>query len=159
MEEDHAEVAARLKWRASRNGGRAIATPTATTRALAAARRNASDTGGRQLRTAEIVVNGEIGKDDGQVLSFLMQHVIQHTGLRLIETPGEREQMVGEYLHLASRDPTAQPGRMRVLLSNLDEIRQLRNALHGQHIKVGGDKVGIQVCNDFLDSQATPGNG
>ena len=158
MATDSGETSVCLKWRASRHGGGTLAAPTATRQALAASKRHGKTTGGRQMRMAEVVVDGEVGKEDGQVLRLLMQHAIQRSGLQLTETAPGSEQKLGEYLHLASADPLAPPGRVRVLVSTDDEVRKIRNALHGQCIQVGGDKVRVRVCNDFLDSRATPGN-
>ena len=111
------------------------------------------------MRAADIFIDGEVGKEDGQVLRHLLQHALQYTDLHLTETAPGQEQKLGEFLHLASHDPSAPPGRLRVLLATDAEVRKLRSALHGQHIQVGNDKIGIRVCNDFLDSRATPGNG
>jgi len=45
-----------------------------------------------------------------------------------------------------------------VLLSAADEVRRLYNALPGQTLQVGSDRVGIVVGNDLIDGQQVPGN-
>ena len=107
---------------------------------------------------ADVAVQGEVGKEDGQVLSLLMQHVAHSTGLAIQETDYTRAPKVGEYVHLASQDPTAPPAKLRVLLGSADDVRRLYNALHGQTLQVGNDRVGIVVGNDLIDGQRVPGN-
>ena len=87
-----------------------------------------------------------------------MTHVCQATGLQLQETDYSRTPAAGEYIHLASQDADAPAGRLRVLLNSAEEVRRLYNALHGQTVQVGQDRVGITVTNDVLDSRGVPGN-
>jgi len=107
---------------------------------------------------ADVTVQGEVGKEDGQVLAILMQHVTSNTGLSIQETDYSRAPRVGEYVHLASLDSTAQPGKLRVLLSSAEDVRRLYNALHGQTVQVGHDRVGIVVGSDLIDGRQVPGN-
>ena len=90
---------------------------------------------------ADVEIRGEVGKEDGQVMSLLMQHVISATGLQLQETDYGRAPRTGEYIHLATQHSSAPPGKLRVLLSSAEEVRRLYNALHGQTVQVGLDKV------------------
>lgn len=108
---------------------------------------------------ADVEIRGEVGKEDAQVMSLLMQHAISVTGLQLQETDYGRAPRIGEYIHLAIQNSSAPPGKLRVLLSSGEEIRRLYNALHGQTVQVGADKVGVVVGNDLLDGQCVPGNG
>ena len=94
----------------------------------------------------------------GQVLSLLMQHVVSATGLARAETDYSRAPRVGEFVHLASQDPSAPPGKLRVHLGSADEVRKLYNALHGQTVMVGSDRVGILVGNELVDGWRVPGN-
>ena len=158
MQNDADETSVRLRWRASKNGGRTVAAPTATTKALAASRRRGTAPITLHDFHTDVVLQGEVGKEDGQVLRALMNHAIQATGLQIKETDYQGTPQVGDYIHLASQDPTAPPGKIRVLLSTADEVRRLHNALHGQTIQVGQDRVGILVGNDLVDSRGVPGN-
>ena len=97
--------------------------------------------------------------EDGQVLRVLMTHVILATGLSINEMDDQRSAMAGEYIHLATQEPTAQPGRLRVLLSSMDDVRKLHNALHGQTVKVGPDRIGVMFCDDLMESRGVPGSG
>ena len=159
MSEDASETHARLKWRPSRNGGRTVATPTATTAALAASRRHAHKASSTMDYVTNVTISGEIGKEDREVMRLLMDHLVTATNLGIKETDYSRAPRTGEYIHLASTDFTAPPGKVRILLNNSDEVRQVHAALHGQTIKAGNDAVGIVVENDGMDSRPVPGNG
>jgi len=158
MENDVLETAAKLRWKASKHGGRAYAGPTATPKALAASRRRGNATISPFHFSTEVEVMGELGKEDREVLARLMQHATQSTGISLIETDYKRAPRAGEFIHLAAQDSSEKPGKLRVLLNTADEVRKLHNALHGQTVQVGDDKIGIVVGNDLIDGQQVPGN-
>eukprot|EP00959_Pyramimonas_sp_CCMP1952_P170899 3571206-Pyramimonas_sp.AAC.1 len=61
---DKQSAATRLKWKPSRNGGRVEATPSATATMLNAERRLGNKANRISEQIAEIVVKGELGKDD-----------------------------------------------------------------------------------------------
>ena len=88
-----------------------------------------------------------------------MQHAIRTTGLQLQGTDYRRSPQVGEYIHLATVDATAPPGRLRVLLASAEDVRRLYNALHGQVVHIGSDRVGVMVDNELISGQSVPGNG
>ena len=159
LQEDTTATAFKLKWKASRNGGRTIAVPSATAAALAASRRQGNANASSADLLADIIVQGEVGKEDGEVLRLLMTHLCQVTGLHLTETDYRRAPHTGEYIHLASQDLAVPPGRLRVLLPDLEAVRKVRAALHGQTLQVGQDRIGIEVTNDYFDSASVPGNG
>ena len=156
---DSGDSVARLKWRPSRNGGRTVASPTATTTALTATRRMGTRHATQLDYAATISLQGEAGKEDGEVLRQLMEHAVTATGLRLQPATSPESPQLGEYVHLASVDPSAPPGRMRVLLREEADVRRLRAALGGQSIQVGHDYVGVRVANDIIDATSAPGNG
>ena len=114
MGEDARETSVKLRWRASKHGGRPFATPTATPKVLAASKRRGTAPISIHNFMADVEVRGEVGKEDGQVMSLLMQHVISATGLQLQETDYGREPRVGEYIHLATQNRSAPPGKLRV---------------------------------------------
>ena len=157
MENDSAETAVKLRWRASKHGGRTFASPTATTKALAASRRRGTAPISTLHFNAEVEILGEVGKEDGQVLALLMQHASRSLGLTIKETDYTRPPKIGEYVHLATLDTTAPPGKLRVCLSSADEVQKLHSALHGQTLLVGNARVGIAVGNDLLDGRQVPG--
>ena len=159
MGEDSRETAVRLRWRASKHGGRPFATPSATSNALAASKRRGTTPISTCNFSTDVTIRGEMGKEDGQVLRLLMQHAIGVTGLHLQETDYTRAPKMGEYIHLATQSDSAPPGRVRVLLTSVEDVRRLYNALHGQTVQVGADRVGVVVDSDLVTGQAVPGNG
>ncbi len=159
MKEDMMETSVKLRWRASKLSGRTFAAPTATTQALAASRRRGTSTAvAFHNYNAEVEVMGEIGREDGQVMNLLMTHVVNLTGIQLVETDYGRDPKAGEFIHLATQDSTAKPGMLRVILKSSDEVRKLFNALDGQTVQVGQDKLGVRVLNDLVQGCQVPGN-
>ena len=158
---DLGELAFRLKYKPSRNGGRAIATPADTEIAIAAGRRLAM-AGERQAAqdfVADIIAVGEVGREDGEVLRYIMSHVCSATGLAIRESSYLAPPAVNEYVHLARTDTAAPPGRLRLYLSSLEEVRRVRAALHGQSVRVGADLVAFRVACDPLDAEGLRGPG
>ena len=64
---------------------------------------------------------------------------------------------MGEYVHLARVDLASPPGRLRIFLPDLESVRKLRAAFHGQSVQVGSDLVGFRITNDRLDAEGLPG--
>ena len=157
---DVTQAAQRLKWKPSRNGGRTIATPSATQVSLAATRRTRGHPNAASLssRTVEVQALGELGREDAAVLRQLMTVTLATAGLSLAETPPDRGSRAGEFYHPASRGEGAPPGRIRALLRSEAELRLCTAALHGQVIKVGQDLVGIHVQNDLIQTEALAKN-
>ena len=108
--------------------------------------------------SATVTLPGEVGKEDGEVLNKLMAHAVAANGLQLQQAQDAQAPSFGEYLHLASVDPTARPGTMKVLLRDPEEVRKLYNALDGQTVQVGMDLVGVRVANDLMEVLPVPGN-
>ena len=136
---DAADSSARLKWKTSKFGGRAIATPTATTTALAASRRGGNRRVSPLDHATTIALQGEVGREDGEVLVKLMSHVVASTGLDLRPAASPHEPTVGEFVHMASVDAAAQPGRLKLLWRDAAEVRKVYAALHGQTVQAGQD--------------------
>ena len=59
---------------------------------------------------------------------------------------------LGEFVHLASVDPAAPPGRLRLFLRSEDEVRKFYAPLHGQTVQVGQDLVAIEISNDIINA-------
>lgn len=150
-------AATRLRWRPSAHGGRPVATPSATAASLAASQRRGR-TGGSTAHMTDIVVRGELGAQDGQVLGMLMQHVTTQVGITVKHAGDQHALRPGEFFALRERDPHAQPGRVRVLLRSTEEVRKLHAVLHGQLIRVGSEQVRVEVVNDAMDALRGPGN-
>ena len=72
------------------------------------------------------------------------------------ETEYDRLPRSGEYVHLASKDPSAPAGRALILSANKDECKRAWDRLQGRHIKVGPDTVGVRVYNDDLEIALCP---
>jgi len=156
---DAADSLARLKWKTSKFGGRTIATPTATTTALAASRRGGNRRVSLLDHATTITLQGEVGREDGEALVKLMSHVVASTGLGLRPAASPHEPTVGEFVHMASVDAAAQPGRLKLLLRDAAEVRKVYAALHGQTVQAGQDYVGIAINNYVVDAKSVPGNG
>eukprot|EP00959_Pyramimonas_sp_CCMP1952_P116501 2434909-Pyramimonas_sp.AAC.1 len=88
-----------------------------------------------------------------------MNHLVNVTGLNLTETVYARDPRAGEYVHLATQDAAAPPGRVRLLLSSAADVRRVYAALDGQTLQVGQDLIGIAVVNDAVEETRRPGNG
>ena len=160
--EGEANVISKLRWKASRFGGRPYAHPSATTAALAASRRRRQQ-GGRapQLMDymAEVRISGDPGLQDKAIFDAIMDHVAQHTGLALRASDGREGTSSGFWKHLASFDEGAPPGCARLYLSCEAEVRRAHAALHGQMLQVGEDWLTISVQNDLVGAAALQGNG
>ena len=87
----------------------------------------------------------------------LMNHLTASSGLQVQAAKDPTGPRKGEYVHLASVDPSAPPGRLRLYLGSQDDVRKVFNALHGQAIQAGADYIAIEVTNDL--SNSLQGNG
>ena len=93
-----------------------------------------------------------------------MDHVILHapadSGLKNLKKAAKPDKpKLGEFLHMASVDPSAPPGRLQVFCASESEVAELRRLLHETTLKCGSDFVGIAVSNDVLAARAVPKNG
>jgi len=155
-------IISKLRWKASKFGGRPFAVPTASPAALAASRRRR----GKQSLApqqadfvTELRVNGEVGRQDRRIFDELILHVTQSVGIQMTPFNENSVQSAGTWKHLASHDPDAPPGRARLYLSNQEEVRRVRAALHGQVVQVGSDWLAVTVHNDLCDAAPLTGNG
>ena len=108
---------------------------------------------------AEVTVKGEMGKEDAEVLRRLMVHACTVTGFNIKEAADGRSPKIGEFVHLASVDAAAPPGRLRLFLGSEEEVRKFHMALHGQTVQVGQDRIAIELSNDIIDGSHFMGNG
>jgi hypothetical protein len=153
LKQDPDTAATKLKWKPSKFGGRPFAVPSATSTTLGATSRQAGKTSSSRMdHITDITVRGELGREDGAILKSLMQHLALKTGLNIKVGNELGGPKVNEYVHLASIDPSAPPGRLRLYLGSQDDVRRVANALHGQVVEVGSDLVAIEVTNDLNNS-------
>ena len=114
--QDALAAATRLKWKPSKNGGCPVASPSATTTALSATRKQVGIGPSSMDHITEVILKGEVGREDAEVMSRIMAHAATSTGLTLKETAATTMPRIGESYHLASRDAAAPPGRLRLLI-------------------------------------------
>ncbi|CAK0910358.1 unnamed protein product, partial [Prorocentrum cordatum] len=99
---DPSAAATLLRWKPSR-GGRKVATPSATTRALTATRKKAHKPPASLDHLTEVVLNGELGREHGEVVRLLLTHLATTTGLGLTEKGAGRTLQHGEFEHIPWR--------------------------------------------------------
>ena len=152
----------KLRWKASRFGGRPFALPSAPLQSLAATRRRR----GRAARPAqatdfmaEVRLSGDPGTQDRAIMDALMAHLVQHTGLTLRAADSASQPKPGFWRHLASHEAGAPPGVVRVYLSSQHEVQRLYDALHGQLVAAGADWLSVAVLNDSIAANLLSGNG
>ena len=136
-----------VRWRPARYGGRPMASPTELPAALAATRRRKGRAAAAGLTVSELRLRGEVGLEDAATVRRLLTHVAASAGVTLTEAPADRDPRAGEFMHRASRDPSAPPGRARIILAIEDSARTLHNALHGRVVQVGADLVAVELHN------------
>ena len=158
LAQDPGAAATCLRWKPSR-GGRPVATPSATTAALAATRKKANRKPAALDLLTEVIIRGEVGQEDGEVMRLLMSHVATSTGIVMTEKTATQPLKHGEFEHVPVEQHGGTGGRVRVLLKDAQEVEKLRAALHGQHIAVGHTRVGIEVINERFDLDTGAGNG
>ncbi len=88
-----------------------------------------------------------------------MQHLSVNGPVACSEAPLDRDPRPGEWMHLASRDPAAAPGRVRLHLTSRADVARVYEALDGQTLAVGTDRMAITVHNDVEEAGPTLGNG
>ena len=125
MNNDADVAGLKLRWKPSKCGGRTFATPSRTPVALAAARRRGNKSSTLMDTIADVAAHGKLGHEDAAVMHRVTQHVVEATGLRVAAAVDPERPKPGEYVHLASRDIAAPPGRARVFLHDLGEARRL----------------------------------
>ena len=107
VHEGETNIISEIPWKASKYGGRPSAVPTATSSALAAARRRK----GKQSKEAQLTdyitdisVNGELGMDDKNTIDALVKHACAQTGVQLRMHTNNDKVVMGTWKHLASYD-------------------------------------------------------
>ena len=106
-------AATKLKRKPSKNGGRPVASPSATSSVLAASKKTGDKPSSTLDYITDLAVRGEVGREDGEVLRLLIAHACTATGCTIKETDAGSNPKLGEYIHLAPCDPSAPPGRLR----------------------------------------------
>ena len=160
MQEEPEAAITRIRWKPSRHGGRPWLTPSATPTQLGASRRQKGASKDENVNRffTDIQLGKDVGPEDAPVMRQLLTHLGASTPVVLQESPPSRAPRQGEWTHLRSRDASAAPGRARLYLASQDEVDRVYQALHGQIIQIGADRIFISVTNDATDMQR-PGNG
>ena len=99
-----------------------MATPSATTAALAATRKNANKKPAALDLLTEVVIRGEIGQEDGEVMRLLISHVATSTGIAITERTAAASLKHGEFEHVPVEQHGGTGGRVRVLLKDAREV-------------------------------------
>ena len=163
LKEDPTVAALQIKFKASWEGGRTFVVPTATPAQMAATRRTRGkypDEPQPHHLATEVNICGATGYDPLQAVSTLMQVVTQKTGIVLQNASLEDVAPTGTWRWLAATDPTAPPGRVRLQLSSMEQVRAAHDSVHNRSIEIGADLVAIAVQNDLLDIAGLgPGTG
>ena len=66
---------------------------------------------------------------------------------------------LGKYLHSATVDPSAPPGRLQVYCETEADVAELYKILNGEVLECGLDYIGVTVSNNMLAARAVPKNG
>ena len=161
MEADPATAVLKARWKPSRLGGRAWATPAATSRQLQAVRRTtgrAAHSSAALSSVAEVSLPGTLGRRPLETLQALMAVVGNRAGVAFRQAdPREEQPPAGSWRRAQDLDPTAPPGRIRVYLETPGDVTALSAMLHGRAVQLGGDLVAVEVRSDLLDART--GNG
>ena len=145
-------------------GGRLFASPSATNEALTANKRTGRHAPSQLDYATSVTINGEIGREDGKVLGQIMDHVVRNapegSGMRQLKAATDpMDPKLGEYLHAATVDPSAPPGRLQVYCETEADVAELYSILNGEVLECGLDYIGVTVSNDILAARAVPKNG
>ncbi|CAK0904659.1 unnamed protein product, partial [Prorocentrum cordatum] len=96
---DPVGAASRLRWKPS-TGGRPVAAPSATARALTATRKKAHKKPAAVDRRTDLAIRGGPGQEGREDMPFLMRHLASDTGLAILAKPGGRAFSRGECEHV-----------------------------------------------------------
>ncbi len=160
--EGELNIITKIRWKASRFGGRPFALPSATSTAFAAARRRrgpAAQTVQSTDFVTEVRLQGDPGLQDREIFNGLVHHVLSSTGIQLRASSSAERASTGFWVHLPSVDASAPPGCARLYLGSKAEVEHIYEALDGQVVQVGLDWLKIEVRNDLLSSSVLSGNG
>ena len=160
--EDEAAAVTKVRWRPSRSGGRAWASPAATPARLRAARRPPaarSTSAQAGPASAELRVEGSLGYDPGAVVTSLMAVLQSHTGLAVSRAGSVESLVPGTWRRLADDDPSMAPGRVRLYLQSAADVGMVTRTLHGRAVQVGEDLVSIAIVPDELADSHASGRG
>ena len=159
--EDPGCCVSRLRWRRSRNGGRTIVQPAATSKQIQAAIRVERTCPAMQAVPfqAEITLHGHVGHGVSQIHGQIMA-VLGAQGLSLMQI-GAAETLQPDTWQAIGADMAAGPsGRMRLCLSSAAEVAAVRGILHDKAFTMGPDTITMAVHDDdTLAMQAKNGRG
>ena len=99
-------------------------------------------------QAAEIRVEGTLGYAAGQVVSDLMELLSRRAAISLRAAASADPIAPGSWCRLQDDDPTAHPGRVRLMLESAADARRVADEIHGKAIQVGPDLISISVSLD-----------
>ena len=88
---------------------------------------------------------------------MLMDRVALVSGLSLRRAQDPSCSAAGEYVRLASREPSAPAGVVKILTSSRDEVRHIHQTLQGRFLQVGPDFLGVEIHNDVVAARGLQG--
>ena len=144
----------KLKWKPSTHGGRTWAQPDPTSRQLMAVKAQAGIR--RQGRTpgedsndlvSEIVIDKPLGPRPKEILRAMMGSVSIQLAATLEDKQDEHDLPVGGWAMLLRPGSNEPSGKIRLKLSNSEEVHTLRHKLQDCSIRVGGEHLAVQVNN------------
>ncbi|CAK0836449.1 unnamed protein product [Prorocentrum cordatum] len=143
----------KLKRRPSRHGGWQFAAPSALQARLAAARHARQTRGGAASlqAVADVEIKGRLHAGEHALVQPLMQHRALQAGLHLAEQSTTGGPKTSSWKWLSASDPSAPPGRARLFLRDLSEVRAVRDELHDGGARVGMGTFRAFVHNDLRD--------
>ena len=104
-------------------------------------------------------MQGSLGYDPKTVVQALMRVVSERIGIQLADASLAGPASSSTWAWAAAQDPSAPPGRVRLLLPDVDAVTRLRAAVHGRAVQIGADLISIEVLNDLIDHVGQmPGN-
>ena len=150
------KCAIRLKWRASRMGGRIMAQPDMTSAQAGAlqreARRAALPRSTQAPREVIISAPGFAGFEGKELIDVLLQHLEQH-GLRFQQGPGLGPLRGGQWRSELDGMGAKPTGKLSIAVTTAAEVQHLKDLLDEKAVTMGNAVVTLQVHEDGLAVQ------
>ena len=141
----------RLRWKASRHGGRPFVSGAVTSNQVAATRRARKSRNQPEALQSitEVEVVGIRQAGEHEVIQRLMEHLATLSSIPLKEPQGMQDIKSGSWKWMGHLDPTAAAGRSRRFLQSAEEVQKVKSAPDGHTIKIGSDSFLVRVHNDL----------
>ena len=165
MKNNPSQCILRIKWRRSYHGGRPWAQPAVTSAQMQAVKTHANiKRQGRALGSGKDLESTiSIPKSLGPAPVALVEELMKNIGIEFGAVLNQKQEDAtlepGDWCmlkHPGTQDPT---GRMRIRLSNSDDVKKLEDMFHAQPVEVGGEFCALQVSNSaFMKLPLQQGN-